>query len=183
MLEGFFVPLFVVALAELADKSQLAIIFLSSKTKNHASLLAGVLLAFAIVDGVAILFGSQITNFVPQGFIKMISGMIFLAFGIFLLAKRNSEENGSVQYRSPFISGFSLVFLTEWADKTQISSAIFAARYEPFPVFAGVMVALAALSAVSIYLGKAISRRFDRRSLSIISGAAFIIFGLAFLLI
>jgi Ca2+/H+ antiporter, TMEM165/GDT1 family len=44
------VPLAAIAVAELGDKTQLSVLLLSSKTKNHFNLLIGVIIAFAIVD-------------------------------------------------------------------------------------------------------------------------------------
>lgn len=52
----------------------------------------------------------------------------------------------SLSSRSAFISGFSMIFLSEWGDKTQIASALFATEYDPHMVLTGVMMALFLLS-------------------------------------
>jgi len=55
MIEDILVPLIVTGLAEFGDKTQLSILLLSLRTKKHLYLLLGVMLAFLIVDGVAVL--------------------------------------------------------------------------------------------------------------------------------
>jgi len=78
----------VVGLAELGDKTQLSVFLLSSKTKEHLNLLLGVMLAFLVVDGIAILAGDWITNIIPASLIKILSGVIFIIFGVLILRSK-----------------------------------------------------------------------------------------------
>ncbi len=75
-----------------------------------------------------------------------------------------------------------MIFLSEWGDKTQIASALFAAEYDPYMVFIGVMTALLILSAMAIYLGKLLSSRIDRKQVTRIAGVVFLLIGLSFML-
>jgi len=59
MMLDLLIPFFAIGLAELGDKTQLAVILLSSRTGDHLQLLIGIVLAFMIVDGVAILAGEH----------------------------------------------------------------------------------------------------------------------------
>lgn len=77
-----------VGLAELGDKTQLSVFLLSSKTKEHLNLLLGVMLAFLVVDGIAILAGDWITNIIPASLIKILSGVIFIIFGVLILRSK-----------------------------------------------------------------------------------------------
>ena len=52
-----------------------------------------------------------------------------------------------------------MVFLSEWGDKTQIASALFATEYNPWMVLIGVMTSLTVLSVMAIYLGRFIPGR------------------------
>ena len=54
-----------VGLAEMGDKTQLSILLLSSRTREYFRLLLGVMLAFLLADGFAILVGSWVTNVIP----------------------------------------------------------------------------------------------------------------------
>ena len=75
-----------------------------------------------------------------------------------------------------------MIFLSEWGDKTQIASALFATEYDPRMVFIGVMIALLILSVMAIFLGKYLSSRIDRRVITRVAGVVFLLIGLSFLL-
>jgi Ca2+/H+ antiporter, TMEM165/GDT1 family len=177
MLQDFLIPFIAVGLAELGDKTQIAVFCLSSNTKKYFRLLLGVMLAFAIADGLAILLGDVITRFVPIVYIKIIAGIIFLAFGIITLLNRD-DEKVSCEMKTPFLSGFGVIFLSEMGDKTQIASALFAAEYNPWLVFLGVMLALSILSIMAVYIGRLLLKNVKKEKISIVSGVLFVIIGL-----
>lgn len=183
MIEGIFIPMITVGLLELGDKSQLTILTLASKTKNHLALLLGVLLAFSLVDGVAIIFGGLITNLIPIFILKILSGLLFIYFGIKNIRQKEEEERGEVRdsKKGVFISSFTLIFFAEWADKTQLSSALFATKYHPLFVFVGVIFSLFILSVIAIFIGKFLLVKLNKRMLNLASGSLFIILGLSFL--
>jgi len=186
MLKDILISLIVVGLAELGDKTQLSVLLLSSKTKKHLHLLLGVMLAFLVVDGIAILAGQWIANIISTSAIKISSGAIFIIFGILIM--RAEEEEVECKYKSkyyfktPFYSGFALIFLAEWGDKTQIASGLLATQYNGLMVLMGVMTALTLLSIVAIYLGKFISSKTEEKTITRIAGALFIIMGISFFL-
>ncbi len=182
MLEDILIPLVVVGLAEFGDKTQLSVLLLSSKTKKHLHLLLGVILAFLVVDGIAILAGQWITNVVPTSVIKLLSGTIFIIFGILILRSKKEEVKSKYYSKSPFYSGFALIFLAEWGDKTQIASGLFATQYNGLMVLIGVMTALTLLSIVAIYLGKFISNKIEEKTITKIAGILFILIGILLLL-
>ncbi len=167
----------------MGDKTQISLLLLSSKTKKHLQLLIGAILAFAIVDGVAILAGTWITTIIPLNFLKIISAIVFLIVGILMLISKDGEEEKETKQRNPFIASFLLIMLTEWGDKTQIASAIFATQYNGIFVFVGAMTALTLLSLIAIFFGKIISKRINKKLINKIGGILFIIMGLMFILL
>jgi len=183
MIADIIVPLVATGLAELGDKTQLSVLLLSSKTKKHLHLLLGVLLAFLIVDGVAVLAGSWIVNIVPMNWLRIFSGILFIVFGVLMLRSSQATSEGKLYVHNPFVSGFVLIFITEWGDKTQITSGLFATQYNALLVFIGIMTALTLLSIIAIYLGKFISNRIDKKLITKVAGIAFIIIGIAFFLL
>ena len=171
------------ALAELGDKTQLSVLLLSSKTEKHLHLLFGVILAFLIVDGIAIMAGSWIITIVPIKFVKMASGAIFIIFGLLMLMSRGDDDKNKTLYKNAFLSGFVLIFLTEWGDKTQISAALFATKFNVILVLCGTMIALTILSVMAVYFGKFISERINKKLLTRITGSIFIIMGVLIFLL
>jgi putative Ca2+/H+ antiporter (TMEM165/GDT1 family) len=181
--DEIIIPLLAVGLAEMGDKTQLSIILLSSRTKEYARLLLGVMLAFLLADGFAILVGSWVTNVIPIHLVKLISGAVFVLFGIIILkGEKEEDEESTLSPKNALMSGFSMIFLSEWGDKTQIASALFATEYNPLMVFMGVMTALLILSIMAIYLGKFLACRIDRRLITRIAGVVFLLIGLSFML-
>ena len=183
-LNEIIIPLIAIGLAEMGDKTQLSVILLSSRTREYIPLLAGVMLAFLITDGFAILIGSWMTGIIPLDLLKLISGGVFILFGALILRgdQKEAEEERGLSSGNALLSGFSLIFLSEWGDKTQIASALFATEYNPIMVFIGVMAALFILSVMAIYLGQIISQKVDRKLVSRIAGTIFLIIGTAIIL-
>lgn len=182
MLDAFLIPFVSIFLAELLDKSQLTVFLLSTKTKKHLQLLSGVVLAFVFVDGSAIVFGSIISTFIPEQILKLASGLLFIVFGLLALKSGNSETESNAKLRNPIISGFALVFLSEWGDKTQIASGVFALRYPPVVVFFAVISALTLISIIALKAGSVLIKRVNKRTISLLSGTVFIMLGVLFLL-
>jgi len=182
MIADVLIPLIMIGLAEFGDKTQLSLFLLSSKTKKHLHLLLGAMLAFLIVDGVAVLIGSWIINIVPIRLLKIFSGIILIIFGALILRNKEVKDKSRLYSRNSFLSGFVLIFITEWGDKTQIASGIFATKYNPLMVLIGAMTALALLSVIAIYLGRFVSNKVDKKVLTKIAGTVFILMGISFFL-
>ena len=177
MISDLLIPLVAVAIAELGDKTQLAVLALSTKTKEYSKLLAGVFFAFLLADGIAVLLGDYISNFVPMNIIKIISGALFIIFGIFILFNKDEGEE-KVKLKTPFLSSFTLVFFAEIGDKTQIASALFGAKYNALLAFLGVMIALMTLSVIAIYVGNILIKKVNQNTINKSAGAIFIILGI-----
>lgn len=178
-MKAILIPFLTILMAEIGDKTQLAVLCMSTKTKRHVSLLVGVVLGFALVNGATILFGNYVGRLVPVKVIKIALSLFLVLFGSFLLWKQQGKENEEdYTLRNPFWSGLSVIFLSELGDKTQIASGLFAARYQPILVFIGVMLALSFLSGLTVYVGRKLSDRINHRLLSRITGSIFIIMGI-----
>lgn len=137
------------------------------------------MLGFALVDGLAIIAGSWITTVVPIDYLKIISAIAFIVIGILMFFSTDDDEK-EIKQRTPFLTAFLIITLTEWGDKTQIAAAIFATQYEGVFVFIGTMAALTILTIIAIFFGKFISSRINKRILNRIAGIVFIILGITF---
>ena len=123
MVPDILIPLIVVGLAELGDKTQLSTLLLASKTDKHLHLLLGIILAFLIVDGIAILAGEWITDIAPRELIKMLSGVIFIIFGFLTLIFRNKreEKHSKYHFENPFYSVFILIFISDKVNRETLT--------------------------------------------------------------
>ncbi|MEO5860567.1 MAG: TMEM165/GDT1 family protein [Pyrinomonadaceae bacterium] len=77
-----FVTLF---LAELGDKTQLAIITMSAKTESKLAVFVGASLALVFVSLLAVLFGGLLTQFIPTEWLQRIVAVAFIVIGILML--------------------------------------------------------------------------------------------------
>ncbi len=176
------IPLFasfsMVFLAELGDKTQICTVMLSSKSSAF-SIFLGAMSAFFIVNGLSVLLGRELLNFLPQVIISLVAGLIFIFFGLISLLHKNRETIfRNTNIKSSFIKTFLLISLMELGDKTQIASMLLAAQFRnPLMVLAGVMLAFSILTGIGVFLGCKILRFMPERYLKIGSSAVFIALG------
>lgn len=181
MLRDFLIPFLTIGLAEVGDKTQIAVLCLATQTKKHLLLLSGVVLAFVVTDGLAVLVGNFITNFIPENYIKIAGGIIFIIFGVITLLNKEKED-AKCELKNPFLTGFGVIFVSEFGDKTQIAAGLFATKYNPVMVFAGVIFVLTVLSLMAIFVGKFLTEHINRRVISYIAGAIFIVIGIIYIM-
>ena len=171
-------------LAELGDKTQLAVITLCSR-HDWKVVLSGAMLSFALIDGLSVLVGRGIAEVVPLFWIQIIGGVMFIAFGLYILLhkERGNESFKLTEKSSGFISTLILISLAELGDKTQLAVIALAAEYaEAIMVFLGVISGFLAITIIGILIGKGLIHLVPQRYLRLISAILFIGFGIIFLL-
>jgi putative Ca2+/H+ antiporter (TMEM165/GDT1 family) len=79
-----------------------------------------------------------------------------------------------------FFTVFSVVFVAELGDKTQLATLLFAADKEvnKLMVFIGASLALILASAIGVLAGGLISQYMSEKSLNYLAGAGFLVIGL-----
>lgn len=181
-MESFLIPFVTIALAEMLDKSQLAILLLAGRYKNHTSLFSGVAVAFLLLSALAVLAGSFITTLIPPLVLQIVAGILFILFG--LLSFREDHEKQSLKKTgsNAFLSGFSLLFVAELGDKTQLATAAFATQYNPWLVFLGSFLALVFLAFLALKVGKYLAVRLNKNVLHKSAGVLFILIGIGFII-
>ena len=81
----FFTAFGTIFLAELADKTEIAVLSLTAKTKSPWPIFWGAMFAFAVATSLAVLFGDVVAKFVPENILRMVSAGIFITIGILTL--------------------------------------------------------------------------------------------------
>jgi putative Ca2+/H+ antiporter (TMEM165/GDT1 family) len=169
------------SLMEFGDKTHIAVITLSMKNKP-LEVIVGALGAFALVDGASVLVGGLIADLIPEFWINVISGGLFLLFGVLTLINKEDGEEVKEGGKSGLASAFSLVTLMELGDKTQFASFVLAARYgSPVLVFLGIMLGAALITGSGVVIGKGLMRIVPERYLRYAAAALFLIFGVVFI--
>ena len=169
------------SLMEFGDKTHIAVITLSMKHRP-IEVFIGAIGAFALVDGASVLVGGLIADLIPEFWINVISGALFLLFGVLTLINNEDEEEVKEGDRSGMTSAFSLVTLMELGDKTQFASFVLAARYgSPVLVFLGIMLGAALITGSGVVIGKGLMKVMPERYLRYAAAALFLLFGVIFL--
>jgi len=83
-LKTFFVPVTVIILAEIFDKTELAVISLAIKEKSKLSVFGGAVLALSLATLLAVLAGNLLTKLINPKIIRYVSGSVFIAVGILI---------------------------------------------------------------------------------------------------
>lgn len=180
---GFWIPFGAIFAAEFGDKTMLAVLLLASSAENRLKLWFGAMLGFAVVDGSAILLGSAAGFVLPLQAVKIISGILFLAAGIWMLKPGPQEgEVGAPRLQNPFWLGLTAILTAEWGDKTQIASGLFAVSFPPIQVLAGTLCALGLLTALSVFAGRWIGSKISGAKLQKAAAIVFISMGISFFL-
>lgn len=172
-----------VAVAELGDKTQIAVITLSSRSRA-LSVFLGAMLAFVLISGVAVAVGDALAIVLPAFWIRIIAASIFIIFGLYtIVSKKRKKQVETRDSRNAILSSFSLITLMELGDKTQFAVVALSAEFEsPFLVFLGVMIAFVLVTALGVTVGKALTRFVPLKYIEIGSGLVFMLFGIFFLL-
>lgn len=149
-------------LAELPDKSMFASLVLGTRYKP-SWVWAGVAAAFTVHMGIAVTAG-HFLSLLPHPVLTGVVAALFIAGSayLFVTSFHNEDHEGMDEARqggrpASFwrVAGtsFSVVFLAEWGDITQVTAANLAARYNPLLVFAGATLGLWCVAAVAITVG------------------------------
>jgi putative Ca2+/H+ antiporter (TMEM165/GDT1 family) len=72
-------------IAEMGDKTQLAVFTLTADSKAPFSVLVGASLALCTVTLIGVLFGGVVTRFVPPAYLRLGAGFLFIGIGVYTL--------------------------------------------------------------------------------------------------
>lgn len=75
-------------LAELGDKTQLAVMTMSASTESKIAVFAGASLALIVVTLLGVLVGGVLTQIVPTEWLQRIAAVAFIAIGVLMLIGR-----------------------------------------------------------------------------------------------
>lgn len=177
----------VIFLLELPDKTALAALLLATRHRPLPVFL-GAAAAFVIQSAVAVVAGS-VLSLLPREPIRIGAGLLFLVMAA-LLVRRNLRteeadekrviEQEEVRHRRPFVTTFTVVFVAEWGDLTQLATAALQARYQqPVVIFVAATLALWAVSAIAVGLGNRLGAWIPERPLQFAAAGVMVLVAIA----
>ncbi len=186
----FMEALLLVAALEIGDKTQLVTISLAARhpwSLVLAGATAGLVTTTAIGAAIGGLLAASLNTWLT--YIKLGGGVLFIVLGVWTLVQRirrrkDAENERPVpSKRGAFGEAFSLNFLAEFGDKTQIAVIILAASYDaPVSVFLGAGLGLTAICVISVVIGVGLAKALSEKWLAVVSTALFLVAGVLLIL-
>lgn len=195
-------PLFsafgLIFVAELGDKTQLAVVTQTCKYRRPWAVFLGASLALTIVTALSAAGGQLLGQVIPESALRTIASLAFVAMGVLI-----GREAVRAQATGPdletcdqpddvpgnrvlvpssnwkaFGSTLGLLFLAELGDKTQLAVLSLAGKQNnPWPVFLGGTLGLATVTALGVIGGQGLCQLIPERLLLWVSSAAFVVLG------
>lgn len=201
--EKFFSSTLAIFFSGLGDKSFLITAFMAMKYNKVLVFISG-FLALTLMGIISIQFGKLVSIYINQVYLNIFGGLLFILMGLYFIfipiesedkndAKRNEEmedirllvnsNNTRIKNNvlNPFIQSFSLIFFSELGDKSQIAAIYISTNSGVLMAFTAITIANALLTILGIFAGELVKDKLSKKTLSVISGVLFIIFGFIFI--
>jgi Ca2+/H+ antiporter, TMEM165/GDT1 family len=178
MTVGTFLGVFALMfLLELPDKTMIAMVVMSTRARP-GSIVLGASSAFVVQMGLAVAAGGLLT-LLPWRAKDLVVAALFLGGAAYLLfvpeaavtaegEREAAAERSGTRWRE-VATAFTVIFVGEFGDLTQIQAANFSARtHQPVEVFVASSLAMIAVSFLGAYGGRSLQRvvplRYVRRA-------------------
>ncbi|MCU0519098.1 MAG: TMEM165/GDT1 family protein [Anaerolineae bacterium] len=182
-----------VFVAELGDKTQLAVVSQTCKFRRPWAVFLGGSLALTAVTAIGAAGGRVLNAFIPQDVIRIVAALAFVLMG-FLIWREAKKADARAACELPdegecatapgvwdwraFGATFSLLFLAELGDKTQLAVLGLASKQpSAWVAFTGGAAALTAVTAIGVVGGEKLCQLIPERLLLRISAGAFVVMG------
>ena len=202
----FLSTFWLVFVAELGDKTQLAVVMQMCKYRRAWPVFVAASLALTSVTILGVIGGQALGHWLPENVLQFVAGVAFVVMGMLIwreaqsgsatsessgsspgadettcpLAAENGEQDQAARKWDwkAFSSTLSLLFVAELGDKTQLAVMGLSARQgQPWQVLAGGALALTAVTALGVLGGERLCRWIPQSMLLRISSVAFVAIG------
>ncbi len=182
-----------VFLAELGDKTQLAVVTQTCKYRRPWPVFLGAALALTAVTAIGAVGGRLLGQLIPPRVLQVGAATGFVLMGLLIgweayrACFRTSESDcdahqSSLNKHADWkILGMTLglLFVSEMGDKTQLAVLSLAGKSpNPWMVFVGGALALTAVTALGVVGGQELCKIFPERVLLWVSAVAFVLMGI-----
>lgn len=171
----------VIFIGELPDKSMFASMVLASRGRA-ASVWLGAAAAFLVHVVIAVTIGVGLFALLPSRVVEGFVALLFAAGATFAFIEAGKEDEVALVEREArshprvAVSAFTVIFIAEWGDLTQILTANLAAHYHsPLSVGVGATLALWAVAAVAVVSGQSLMGRIPVRLVRQVTGVVLVI--------
>ena len=184
-LEAFLVSIGVVALGEIGDKTQLLALMLAARFRRPWPIIAGIFAATLANHALAGLVGSLLRGLLTPELLRWIVAASFFAVAIWALSPDKIDDDAHPPTSRWGVFGVTAVsfFLAEMGDKTQIATAVLAAKYSALPaVIAGTTLGMLIADVPVVLIGNLSAAKLPLKAIRIAAALMFVALGIYTLL-
>ena len=170
-------------IAEMGDKTQLMLIALTSKYKLR-DIILGTAAAILVLNGLAVLAGGLVSEFIPEWLIKTIAALAFLYFAAATITgddDEDEEEGSKTKIQFAPLAVFCTFFVAELGDKTQLTAITFGANEglsAAVVVWLACSLGLFAADVIGLLIGYLLKSKAPEGILNTVAFFIFSIFGI-----
>ena len=161
-MEAFLVSTGIVALGEIGDKTQLLALMLATRFRRPWPIIAGILAATLANHALAGFLGSWVRGVVAPETLRWMVAASFFAVAVWALVPDRVDDDAPQPASRWGIFGVTVVafFLAEMGDKTQIATAVLAAKYTSLAaVIAGTTLGMLVADVPVVLFGNALAAK------------------------
>ena len=170
---------FIVALAEIGDKTQLLSLLLAARFRRPMPIMVGILVATLANHALAAWAGEWVAGALGPERLRWLLGGSFVAIALWAL--RPDTLDADVRVRGGmgvFIAALCAFFVAEIGDKTQLATVALAAKYSSLgPVVIGTTIGMMLANCPVVLLGERIVQRLPLVYIRYAAAAVFVAMG------
>jgi Ca2+/H+ antiporter, TMEM165/GDT1 family len=180
---ALIVSIGVVALAEIADKTQLLALVLAARFRRPWPIIAGIFVATLANHALAGAAGAFIAGAIGADTLRWALGLSFIAMAIWtMIPDRLAVDPGATSRFGVFGTTLIAFFLVEMGDKTQIATVALAAKFDALvPVVIGTTIGMMIANVPAVLLGNVAAEKMPVKLIHGLAAAIFMILGIAVL--
>lgn len=182
-LDAFLTSTASVAIGEIGDKTQLLTLILAARFPRALPIIAGIVVATLANHAFAVALGVWGAQWLTPNVLKWTLGLSFIALAAWALFPDTLDKDEVRLWETAFIATVIAFFIAEIGDKTQIATALLAAKFSetPWQVIVGSTTGMVLANAPAIWLGEHLLKRVPMKAVRMIAAVIFGAIGIAVL--
>lgn len=184
-LDAFLTSTASVAIGEIGDKTQLLTLILAARFPRALPIIAGIVVATLANHAFAVALGVWGAQWLTPSVLKWTLGLSFIALAAWALFPDKLDKDEVRLWETAFIATVIAFFIAEIGDKTQIATALLAAKFSetPWQVIVGSTTGMVLANAPAIWLGEHLLKRAPMKVVRMIAAVIFGAIGIAVLVL
>lgn len=183
-MEALLTSALLVALAEIGDKTQLLSFVLAARLRKPAAIIAGIFVATIANHALAGSVGVWLAHWVGPQWLPWITGIAFIAFGLWTLKPDTLDDDPQVRAAGAFVTTTIAFFIAEMGDKTQFATIALGAQFQGalVAVVIGTTFGMLLANVPAVLVGEALAHKLPMQKIRWVAAAGFFLTGVIVLL-